>query len=832
MSRKKLNKKRETNKEIPKKRKLIVKIKKKKKEIPELRSFNSCDFEIIRRRLNQREDINLPSPQSSKIPSEEEFPPLTPEKERRSTTRSTTRAHSTAWNKSYQASSLEAHSSPAKRRSISQLDPLSRETSTVHSRPPTPFPRVDTINNNTEINSSPNPFSTEHQDTGEEKMESKSSAQSGSSPGGSDNDSNISSGSHCPFNQDSSDGYNDDSTDPPPPPPPPPPLILLPLLKSTSTTSKMATFDPELEDLFKRIMKYELSAPLALAVHGYSVKEFEHFRSLEITELSKLTIPSGSTAVDKEISKINAKALTKVLIYALFMEDSNHADFEDPKLWDLQEYQKWSRQGPAQYLIKMNKTISAVPSAVGLSSAPFVPLTQQQRDDDAALVSWNRKPRDLSKYPIIKDNAGYQDFGLKFKRQLIEDKLSRVTDSTFTITGCRTGSDEDLANLQVNFFAQILSAVLQNSEGKGLVTMHPDNPLYVWKQHEAHQLSSDSAQIGSTTLMTKLISLRMTESSTRHEFFVSFQDTCNRYDSLAGVSLSMEFKRTLLQKAIMHDTALLNSWNTVNEVKRAMHPGGPPASYDEFYNFLMKQSKIHDIATPYKRSQRHANQTRFDTFEDGSNSNDNDEDNGLNEFIANMSVQDQPMSEEVVSALNVFSTFQRRRNGPARQRDPESEIPQPLYSEVSRELKSVWSREDNKIKKRILQCKQQVPKKDAKKNSELGVYMMDSEGYASDSDASAYSDSTYVYGNDETDDATGETSDNESNDLTIHTAASRQRRPPNGGILKKRNPIPKKTDLSVGDPRRFFANKQLPYRDENGKVIGHITYAATMARLS
>jgi hypothetical protein len=333
--------------------------------------------------------------------------------------------------------------------------------------------------------------------------------------------------------------------------------------------------------------------------------------------------------------------------------------------------------------------------------------------------------------------------------------------------------------------------------------------------------------------MTKLIDLRMSDSPKRHAFMILFQDTCNRYDTLSGMPLTNDLKKTLLQKAITHDTALTNSWNTVNEVRRAV--GGKsatPSTYNDFYTFLVTQSKTHDLTTPFKRSTRHANQTIIDTFDFGSNDSDIDNDSVINDFIANMSVQNQPMTEEVVNALQVFSTFQRCRNGPARQRDLDSEIPQPLYGEVSRELRSAWSREDNKIKKRILQCKQQVTKKDATKNSELGVYMMDSEGYASDSDASAYLDSTYAYDNDGTDNGAAETSDNESTDLTVNAAASRQRRPPNGGILKKREKLLKKTDLAIGDPRRFMANKQIPFRDDKGNIMGHFTYAATMARLS
>jgi hypothetical protein len=49
----------------------------------------------------------------------------------------------------------------------------------------------------------------------------------------------------------------------------------------------------------------------------------------------------------------------------------------------------------------------------------------------------------------------------------------------------------ELATLQINFFEQILSAVLLNPEGKGLVITHPEDALFVWNQHEAHQTDSD-----------------------------------------------------------------------------------------------------------------------------------------------------------------------------------------------------------------------------------------------------------------------------------------------------------------------------------------------------
>jgi hypothetical protein len=129
----------------------------------------------------------------------------------------------------------------------------------------------------------------------------------------------------------------------------------------------------------------------------------------------------------------------------------------------------------------------------------------------------------------------------------------------FTLSTCQAGTDHELAMLQINFFEQILSAVLLNPEGKGLVTTHPKDALFVWKEHEAHQNASDSAQISTTALMNKLMALKIADSPTHHSFLISFQELCNRYDQVADVKLAESFEQTLLQASIMHDTALLTS---------------------------------------------------------------------------------------------------------------------------------------------------------------------------------------------------------------------------------------------------------------------------------
>jgi hypothetical protein len=206
---------------------------------------------------------------------------------------------------------------------------------------------------------------------------------------------------------------------------------------------------------------------------------------------------------------------------------------------------KWCRNGYAMYLATTNVNAIVTPLPVTSMTTTFV--STAQKDDEAALISWNRKPCDVAKYPLLKNDADYQDWKLKMKRQLIADTLSQVvTYSTFKLANCRTGADTELATLQINFFEQILSAVLLNPEGKGLVITHPEDALFVWKQHKAHQTDSDSAQLSTTALMNRLMTLKIEDSPTQHSFLVSFQEVCNRYDQIADVRLVDSFKRTLL----------------------------------------------------------------------------------------------------------------------------------------------------------------------------------------------------------------------------------------------------------------------------------------------
>ena len=611
---------------------------------------------------------------------------------------------------------------------------------------------------------------------------------------------------------------------------------------SNTSSPKMATtpFDAQLEVLLVNMLKCTTATnPIYLVLDQNHIHTFEQFRSIEIDDLPTFKYKKPTTAGTEETLHITPlKEVQNCVHFCCYLETAAAValaggviDCDDPSTWDYADMLNWKRAitGKATYLrtlvIPVTTTTGAPGSPTMIVSGPIT-----LKDDEAALISWNRKPRDPVKYPTINNDAFYQDWKLNFKRQIIQDTLERVLDPNFnpdlrsSTCSVRSGPDAELARLQVNYFAQILCVVLKNPEGLGLLMVRPDDPLYVWRNHEDHQNDSDAAQIASTTLMKKLIALKFSDFNTRHEFLTSFQDTSRRYDQLATNVMDDSVKITLLQTAVMTDSALINSWQSCQDSKRgsALAGSSRPVTYYEYITFLIKSAKNHDLYTPYKKPSRQAHQATSESFYDEEMNVDyGDTDDGIDEFLAHMSVSNEPMTEHAESTMQAYAAFQKNRR-PPRERDPDTEIPKPIFEKCPRDLRIAWSKAPNDIKKQILKIKNHPTKQGAKKNSELGVYISDFEGY--DSDASGQSEHTYVYDADDADD----TSVIEATDLTANAARRRQ---PNQGILKKKE-LPRKTELPLADPRRFMANKTTPVIGKDGKVVGHIAYTAAMAKIN
>jgi hypothetical protein len=190
-------------------------------------------------------------------------------------------------------------------------------------------------------------------------------------------------------------------------------------------------FDANLEHTVTVILKLSLAHPLALALSQSLVNTFDVFRTIDTDDVHEFRYNMTFALLGTPGTKLHVtvvKKIQRMVSYARYKEENKDLDCDTPDVWDTNVYSKWCRNGYATYLTSLipvpGSTAAATSTPATSMTAAFV--TTAQKDDNAALISWNRKPRDVAKYPLLKNDVDYQDWKLKMKRQLIADTLSRV----------------------------------------------------------------------------------------------------------------------------------------------------------------------------------------------------------------------------------------------------------------------------------------------------------------------------------------------------------------------------------------------------------------------
>jgi hypothetical protein len=171
-----------------------------------------------------------------------------------------------------------------------------------------------------------------------------------------------------------------------------------------------------MEHIITVILKLTLTHPLALTLSQSFVNTSDDFRTIDINDVHEFRYNMTSVLLSTPGIKLHVTIVKKIqpmVSYTCYKEDNNHVDCDNQLLWDMDVYSKWCRNGYATYLTSLipepSSTTAATSTPATATTAAFV--SPAQKDDDAALISWNRKPR--AKYPLLKNDADYQDWKLK-----------------------------------------------------------------------------------------------------------------------------------------------------------------------------------------------------------------------------------------------------------------------------------------------------------------------------------------------------------------------------------------------------------------------------------
>ena len=214
---------------------------------------------------------------------------------------------------------------------------------------------------------------------------------------------------------------NDKEIDPPDPPDNPSiPTMPPKVVPTTPTVPVSATVDKDLEHLLVTIMSLKLADNVALALHRQGCHNFEDFCLLDELDTDGLQydmMNSLSSSITPETcNSTDRKKIKRAVAYCAFRDDNpSDADRHSPTAWVATEYRTWCRNGYPTWLIANASTTTAPVITSPGPGAISLPKTQLEKDADALLVSWNRRPRDIVKYPHLKDDVGYKDWILKMK---------------------------------------------------------------------------------------------------------------------------------------------------------------------------------------------------------------------------------------------------------------------------------------------------------------------------------------------------------------------------------------------------------------------------------
>jgi hypothetical protein len=203
----------------------------------------------------------------------------------------------------------------------------------------------------------------------------------------------------------------------------------------------MASPDQDLEFVIIDIMGFTLTYPVGLALPQSYVVMLEEFCSIDVDDVYEFTYTDKSNGIlDTKLHFMLVKQVQRCIHYTHYKEAKNDEQSNNPTLWIKSEYTTWCRNGYANWLA----------SLIPAPTTPLLPLTSMtaayvspvQKDDDAALISWNRKPRDVAKYLLsytshkVRAYADGQTSGIQPTKEHPRD--IHYTNSAFNNTNTNT----------------------------------------------------------------------------------------------------------------------------------------------------------------------------------------------------------------------------------------------------------------------------------------------------------------------------------------------------------------------------------------------------------
>ena len=340
---------------------------------------------------------------------------------------------------------------------------------------------------------------------------------------------------------------------------------------------------------------------------------------------------------------------------------------------DPQDYDEWRTTSPEE------EVHFQTPSKLGSPATPRSMATSVASESYITLTNFKKGiKRDVSAYPIFKNERYYNTFIRHFKATAKAQGLNSLMDPNFT-----PGSDEyeqQLFQDQQDFLYSVLISSLKTDFSEALVKDHEgDAQLIIELLHEHHTGNSQysRSEINRITKYLTNIKLDDTWRGTNESFLMHYNDQLRLLDSLvdSDEKLPDNTRVTFLESAV-ESVPDLRRVKITDNVLQAQLDSTRPITYRSYFD-LLKDAAFHlDQAT-----KRGSKIRRTNVHFSGPN-NEDDHQNPLSED--HQVIQQEDVCSEPPEPLS-YSVFQSHFQGSSTSSTQKIFLPKPIWEKLSKD---------------------------------------------------------------------------------------------------------------------------------------------------
>jgi hypothetical protein len=229
-------------------------------------------------------------------------------------------------------------------------------------------------------------------------------------------------------------------------------------------------------------------------------------------------------------------------------------------------------------------TISAQPTTT--RTAPAIDLV---RDFKRGIK------RDPSQFPILKDDASWDNWNRSTKAQANAQDIADVLDHMYT------PSTPDLIALFIEkqkFMYAVFEKTLKTDKGKALVRQYQAtfDAQKIYKELSEYAMKSTKATMDASSLLSYITTTNLADGKwkgTTHAFILHWQDQIRKYHDLTPQqALSVDLQCTLLQNAV-HPIMELRQVKL--QADQFQTQSGKTLTYDEYCSLLLSVAQQYDM---------------------------------------------------------------------------------------------------------------------------------------------------------------------------------------------------------------------------------------------